>query len=109
MGGGGQSEPLLINLTCLLLTVVGPGPGPRPGPREATLLSATPPTGFVTLSICSCQGLLNRNITVLLEILEESRQAEANLTAKLRLREGRKNSGAAMKGDVLRTPPRRYS
>ncbi|XP_056894481.1 uncharacterized protein si:ch211-1a19.3 [Takifugu flavidus] len=33
------------------------------------------------------QGLLNRNITVLLEMLEESRQAEANLTVKLRLKE----------------------
>lgn len=55
------------------------------------------------------QVLLNRNITVLLEILEEFRQAEANLTVQLRLKEGRKNSSSAMKGDVLHRPPHCYS
>lgn len=86
MGGG----DLLINLPCLLLMALETGPCSC----EATALSATPPrrqgsTGFVTFSICSFQVLLNRNITVLLEVLEESRQAEANLTLKLRLEEGR--------------------
>lgn len=99
LGGG-------INLTCLLPMVVESGP--------CSLLTATPPrhhswTGLVTFSVCSFQGLLNRNISVLLETLEESRQAEANLTARLRLKEGRKSSSAAMKGDVLRMPPQRYS
>lgn len=55
------------------------------------------------------QVLLNRNITVLLETLEEFRQTEANLTVQLRLKEGRKNSSWAMKGDLLHRPPQGYS
>uniref|UniRef100_A0A3Q3R9K7 Uncharacterized protein n=1 Tax=Monopterus albus TaxID=43700 RepID=A0A3Q3R9K7_MONAL len=47
------------------------------------------------------QGVLHMNISVLREDIEQLRQMEANLTAQLRLQEGRKLCITAMKGEAL--------
>lgn len=74
--------------------------------RTLTLQPLTNMLFFLSGCVCFVlQLVLTRNISVLQENIEQLRQTEANLTAQLGLKEGRKKSITAMKGDFLRESP----
>lgn len=74
--------------------------------RPLTLQPLTNMLFFLSGCVCfALQLVLNGNISVLQENMEQLRQTEANLTAQLSLKEGRKKSITAMKGDFLSESP----